>query len=292
MTQHVFRIAGVTILALALMFYPFLPGTHDRLAVTLATMALMLGWAGLLLVPIGAIWLVYELMRRRTKTQREPTQGKGHYFAIAAMAASLVVAAAVALAAAIQTGPSLAVGVLLFWAYVVYRLMPRVTRLKEGGGGGFNPAPLYMLIVPSVLVVAHLTLLKPAVEFSRNRAIMGSAKLIKAIEAYRAAHGRYPLSLASSISDYDPPVVGVERYHYEPSERAYNVFFEQFTYPIGVQEFVMYNPLDEQTLMVHDQDLLEATQEQIDAERAYHLRHNAHAVPAPAPPHWKYFWFD
>jgi hypothetical protein len=70
------------------------------------------------------------------------------------------------------------------------------------------------------------------------------------------------------------------------------VFFEQFTFPIGVREYVMYNPLGEHSLMVHDQDLLEATTEQIDAERRYHVVHHAHDVPPPAPPHWKFFWFD
>ena len=274
------------------MFYPFLPGTHDRLAVTLSMMARMLGWGGLLLVPIGAVWLIYELMKRKAKTSLESRQDKGHYFAVATMAASLVVAAAAALAASTHTGLSLGIGVLLFWAYIVWRCVPAWKRLKKDGAGGFNPTPLYLLFVPSILVVAQLTLLKPAVEFSRNRAILGSREFINAIEAYHAAHGRYPLSLASELSDYDPPVIGVERYHYEPSGRAYNVFFEQFTFPIGMREFVMYNPLDEHTFMVHDQDILESPQEQVDAERRFHAVHHAHDVPPPSPPHWKYFWFD
>jgi hypothetical protein len=274
------------------MFYPFLPGRHDRLAVTLSMMAQMLGWAGLLLIPIGAVWLIYEIVKRKAPTRLGSHRDKGYYFAIAAIGVSLLVAAAVALAALIQTGLSLAIGVLLFWAYVVWRFAPALRRLKNDGASGFNPTPLYLLFVPSVLVAAQLTLLQPAVEFSRHRTILGSADFINAIEAYHTAHGQYPSSLASSLSDYHPQIVGVERYHYEPSGRAYNVFFEQFTYPIGMQEFVMYNPLDEHGFMVHDQDLLEATQEQIDAERSFHLLHHAHDVPPPTPPHWKYFWFD
>ena len=93
----------------------------------------------------------------------------------------------------------------------------------------------------------------------------GSAQFINAIEAYHAVYGRYPPSLASVHHDYDPPVIGIERYHYEPSGRAYNVFFEQSTFPIGTQEFVMYNPLDEQAMIVHNLDLLESPEEQVDA---------------------------
>jgi hypothetical protein len=293
MSRHIGQIAAISLVALTCMFYPFLPGTHDRLAVTLSMMARMLGWGGLLLlVPIGAVWLSYELIKRKATTLLVSRQDKGHYFAVATMAASIVAAAAAALAALTHTGVSLGIGVLLFWAYVVWRFVPAWKRLKKEGAGGFNPTPLYLLFVPSILVVAQLTLLKPAVEFSRKRAILGSREFINAIEAYHAAHGQYPPSLASEVSDYDPSVIGVERYHYEPSGRAYNVFFEQLTFPIGMREFVMYNPLDEHTFMVHDQDILESPQEQVDAERRFHALHHAYVVPPPSPPHWKYFWFD
>jgi hypothetical protein len=278
------------------MFYPFLPGSHDRLAVTLSTMAQLLGVVGLLLVPIGAAWLVYELVKRRADRpgQREfvAYTDKGIYFAVFGIAASSVVAVVVALGAAMQTGLSLGIGVLILWAYMAWQWLRRLLRSRSGAVGGFNFTPLYLILVPSILTIVRLAFIERAVEFSRNRAIAGSAEFINAIEAYHDRHGRYPLSLASSLSDYDPPIIGVERYYYEPSGRAYNVFFEQFTFPIGVREYVMYNPLGEQTLMVHDQDLLEATQEQIDAERRYHLAHHAYDVPPPARAHWKFFWFD
>src|SRR5687768_17970602 len=121
MIRHIVQIAAITILAIACMFYAFLPGTHDRLAVTLSFMARSLGWAGLLLVPIGVMWLIYELVRRAATSRSESRAQKGHYFAIAALAASFVVAAVIALGALIQTGPSLAIFVLIVWAYVVWR---------------------------------------------------------------------------------------------------------------------------------------------------------------------------
>lgn len=47
-------------LALGCMFYPFMPGTYDRMAVTISGMVQMLGVGGLLLVPIGVLWLIYD----------------------------------------------------------------------------------------------------------------------------------------------------------------------------------------------------------------------------------------
>jgi hypothetical protein len=288
MIRHVLQIAAITILALVCMFYPFMPGTYDRLAVTLSMMAQALGFAGLLLVPIGGIWLIYELLKRARKPDSDSHNDKGHYFAIAALAVSLIGAGVVALAALISTGLSLGVVVIILWAYIIWRAVLSIKRMKTVLSGRFNPTPLYLIVIPSILVAAQLLFIKTAVESSRQRAIEGSAEFIGAIEAYRAVHGRYPLTLASVHHDYDPPVIGVERYHYEPQGEAYNVFFEQFTYPIGAQEFVMYNPLDQQEMIVHNQDLLESSQEQLNRERRFHAR----AAHDAGVPHWKYFWFD
>ena len=299
MIRHIIRIAAITIVALGCMFYPFAPGTHDRLAVTLSMMAQLLGLAGLLLVPIGALWLIYELMKRRHPTEPDSVahKDKGSYFAIVALATSFVVAAVVALGGLTSTGPSLALIVLIVWGCLAWRWWSAIKRLKSNTSFSpgrftrrFNPTALYLIFVPGILVIAQLAFMKRAVEFSRNRAMMGASEFIRAIEAYHASYGHYPPSLASVHHDYDPPIVGVERYHYEPSGRAYNVFFEQFTYrlPPGTQEFVMYNPLDEQRMIVHNQDLLEATDEEVNRERSFHARaaHDAGAA------HWKYFWFD
>jgi hypothetical protein len=50
----------------------------------------------------------------------------------------------------------------------------------------------------------------------------------------------------------------------------------------------MYNPLDQQEMIVHNQDLLESSQEQLNRERRFHAR----AAHDAGVPHWKYFWFD
>jgi hypothetical protein len=296
MIRHIICIAAITILAVACMFYPFLPGRYDRLAVTLSMMAQLVGLAGLLMVPIGAAWLIYEFVRCRAHRPGQPEfdsrTDKGIYFAAVAIAVSSVVAVVVALGTATQNALSLGACVLIVWAYMAWRWLRILWFPRSGTISRFNYLPLYLILVPSILMIVRLAFIERAVEFSRNHAIAGSAAFINAIEAYHERHGRYPASLASSLSDYDPPIIGVERYHYEPSGRAYNVFFEQPTFPIGTQEFVMYNPLDDHSLMVHDQDLLQATQEQIDAEREFHVAHHAYDVPRPAPPHWKFFWFD
>jgi hypothetical protein len=287
--RHALQVAAITILALACMFYPFMPGTHDRLAVTLSIMAQVLGLTGLLMVPIGILWLTDELAIQRARRNGSlPRTARRRWWAFAAMTFSAVVAAGVALAAAIHTGPSLAVFVVTAWAFIIRRALRGVTRRRIADDGRLYPVPVYLIVVPCLLALARLACLPSAVEFSRSRAMEGGAPFIAAVEAYRAAHGRYPASLASVYHDYDPPVVGVERYYYEPQGRAYNVFFEQPTFPIGTREFVMYNPAGEHAMIVHNQDLLESPAKQVEQERRFH----AGAAREAGPPHWKYFWFD
>ncbi|MCI0363370.1 MAG: hypothetical protein L0219_05775, partial [Phycisphaerales bacterium] len=269
------------------MFYPFLPGKYDAMSVSLSMIAQGMGLTGLLLVPIGVLWLIYELAKRSARAGGDSRKHKGNFFALAAIGASFVVAVAAAMGAVDKMGWSIAVVVLAAWAYWAWRCWRRLRVFRNSGVGAFNPAPLYLIFIPSVLVLAQFTLIKHAVEFSRKRAIMGSAEFINAIEAYRNVHGRYPFSLASEHYDYEPPIIGIERYHYEPSGNAYNVFFEQFiTFPLGTREFVMYNPLDEQVLASHDSDRLLWTPEQQAARPGYYAVHDA------SSPHWKYFWFD
>lgn len=294
MIRHIIQIAAITILAVACMFYPFLAGPHDRLAVTLSVMAQVLGLAGLLLVPIGALWLIYELVKRPTQPSTHSgsvsRKDKGYYFALVALTGSFVVAAVVALGASTQTGFSLGLGVLIVWAYLVWRSLPSLKSQKSGNPprvGGLNPTPLYLIFVPSILVIVQLAFIEKAIEFSRNRTIMGSAEFINAIEAYRDVHGHYPLSLSAEHHDYDPPIIGIEQYHYEPAGRAYNVYFEQFiSFPLGTREFVMYNTRDEHVLAGHDSDRLLWTAQEQAARPGYYAVHDA------STPHWKYFWFD
>ncbi len=140
--------------------------------------------------------------------------------------------------------------------------------------------------MPVAVFLLQRAVLEPAVEFSRNRAIGNSAPLIAAIEQHRATRGHYPLSLLSVHPDHSPGVIGIERFHYEPSGDAYNLLFEQPASPMGTQEFVVYNPRGEQNATSHALDLLEFTAERLGLARGHHAVHDLpHA-------HWKSFWFD
>jgi hypothetical protein len=271
------------------MLYPFLPGGYDGLAVALSTMTQVLGILGLLLVPVGILWLVYELRSRARRQQNLPHTGRRYYFAMASLIAASLLAILASLFALLISGPAFALLTLALWLYIVVRLIPRLRLLKNVGSESFNPAPLYLIIVPIAVLISQLMLAAPATEFSRNRAITMSAEFIHDIEAYRDEYGHYPVSLAAMWKDYYPDVVGIEKFHYSPFGESYNLFFEQPRFlldNIGTREWVVYNPNDEHRMFSHTAWFLLLTPEELERSQGWYAVHNA------STPHWKYFWFD
>jgi hypothetical protein len=244
----------------------------------MSTIAQVMGTVGLILVPIGALWIMGERVERFARLRFTLRL-------IALMTASFVWAVAV-LAAAVQGGFVLGAITLAFGVYVARRVWASFKRpfTLEGSGA----LPLYLVVVPAVAALLQRAAIDEAVAFSRNRAIRNSAPLLAAIEQYRAMHGRYPESLLSVNPDYWPGVIGISMYHYEPHRDAYNLFFEQFSYRLGTREFVMYNPRDEHVMTSHGMDLLELTPEQLALERT----RGHYAVHDTPHRHWRYFWFD
>jgi hypothetical protein len=261
------------------------PGTYDGLALAVAGMAQLVGWASILLVPLGAVWLFYEV---RLAGRAPGARDWGPWFGMAAITACTLVALGLAMVALISAGPTLAVAVMTLWLYAVTRLAAKRRTPRSLAARAIDPAPLYLVVVPFAAAAALSGLVPRAYEFSRNRAMENAEPLIIDIERYRAANGSYPRSLLSVNKDYHPGVMGVDRYHYAPHRDAYNLYFEHVSEQLGIREFVIYNPRDEQIMTSHAIDLVQLTPAQLEVEWT-----RGHNVKRDAPrQHWKYFWFD
>jgi len=145
---------------------PYLPGRYDSLAVPLSLMCQIFGKVGLLLVPVGALWVASGYWSRLA--------GKQHGIAIAALIASSIVWVIVSLGALVS-GLLLGLGAIALWVYVVSRVMPRLKLLKHATPRPIGAAGFYLLIVPVVVALLQMAVVAPAIEFSRSRAIRNSA---------------------------------------------------------------------------------------------------------------------
>ena len=289
MTLHLLRIVGITMLIVLCMLYPFLPGKYDGLAMPLSTIVQLFGTTGLLLVPIGLLWLVYEIKKRAQSNRDLQRPIRGYYFGMASLIAASIIAILVSLGVLIGFGISFGVITLALWLYVVARLVPRLKLLKKAEGENIDPTPFYLILIPLAALLFQVMLAAPVTKFSRNYAITQSVELINEIENHRAVHGRYPSSLLAVWKDYYPGVVGTEGFHYAPRGDAYNLMFEQPRFlldNLGTREFVVYNKLDEHVMPSHAAWLLRWTPEQLERRQGWFAVHDA------SSPHWKYFWFD
>ena len=283
MREFIRHAAGITVVTGAILLatlLPFLPGQHDTMSAPASLMARVFGLTGLMLVPIGAVWVA--------SAHSKSLAAKQHLIAIAALAVASFVWFSVLLGAVATSGAVLGLGGFLLWTCVVVAMVPRLRRLRALPLRSVHPVAFYLLVVPAAVAALQMVVVAPAIEFSRNRAIRNSAALIADIEQYRAANGRYPESLMSVHEDYHPGLLGIQGYRYEPKGEAYNLFFEQATLHFGVREFVMYNPFDQHAMTSHKLDRVQLTPAQLalDQTRGHNALHDT------AHPHWKYFWFD
>lgn len=272
MLLHLLRIILLTVLIVACVFLPFLPGPHDPTAVVLSSIAQLIGFAGFLLVPIGLVWLIFGRKHKAIDTA-------------AAVTGSIVVTLAAALAVTVNDSMYLAIGLLILGAYLSFRFV-RWNWRREIGNGGFDPIPLYFIVIPLLVLTARTIFIEDAVAFSRDRAIENSRAILQDIEAFHGRNGHYPVSLHSELEDYDPLVIGIGRYYYEPNGEAYNLFFEQFSNEVGVREFVMYNKLGQHKMHAHNADRLQLSPADQIRQQGWHR-----AVDLPQP-NWKVFSFD
>lgn len=286
---HIARIGGITGLLCLIILYPFLPGEYDRVAVGLSTMVQVFAVVGLLFVPTGVLWLVHEIQKQSRRMRNPPVRDRGYSFGLVSVVISLVVAAAVTLVAI--TGIGLLIGLLTIAieVFIVARFVARRKVLKKARGEGFNPIPLYLVFIPLVVTLFQLVAAAPATDFSRTYAITHSTELIHDIEVFHATHGRYPNALQAVWKDYSPSVIGIEKYHFAPHGEAYNLYFEQprFLFDnLGTLEFVVYNLLDEQTMISHTAWILTLPPEELGSNQGWYAFQYAHE------PHWKSFFFD
>jgi hypothetical protein len=280
MSKHILGIVAVTAFIVFCTLLPFLPGPYDGLAVALSEMAHVFGTLGLLLVPIGFLWIGADRSERLVQ--------KRHMFLLLALIASTIVWAGLWFAAVLHSGFVLGFVIVALWICVLLKAWSNFRRTSSASSERVSALPFYLVAVPVAVASLQWAFVERAIESSRNRAIRNSARLLAAIEDHHARNGKYPTSLLAEWPDYEPRVIGIREYRYEPHGEGYNLVFEQFNYRFGTREFVVYNPRDEHVMTAHASDILELTPAQLGLERM----RGHYASHYLSQPHWKIFWFD
>lgn len=286
--RHVIGLLVASAVLVLCMVLPYLPGRYDALATMLSSLAQLVGLASVLFVPLGLVWLVYELRLRSSGAGARPATDWGRVFALASLGVATLIALLIALLGAVEFASSLALGLMLFalWMAMAWRIIISQRTRRAANVRRFDPSPIYLLVVPVAVMAVRFTSLEPLSRFARERAIANSAPLIADIERHRTEQGRYPESLLAVHDDYELGIMGVPRYLYARHGEGYTLAFEIMSLIPGTREFVAYNPRDEHALPGHDSDQLLWTA----AQRAARPGH--YALEDEPSPHWKRFQFD
>jgi hypothetical protein len=269
--MHVIRITLSIALLVSAMLLPYVPGRYDPLATNLSAFATGGAFGGLLLVPIGAAWLI---------------SNRGYTWVKVALSIATVVVLGAALVTAANGSLATAAVALVICVTWLVHVWRRVRATHHSGGNLPRTVPVALILIPLTAMAARLGLVESAATWSRNRAIANSARIIADIERFRERNGSYPIAINSLWPDYHPGIIGVERYRYEPSGKAYNLYFEHPSTDFAAREIVMFNPRSEQDFSSHALDLLQLSPEEIRRQRGYFRSQD---LPQA---NWKRFLFD
>jgi hypothetical protein len=278
--KHAFFILVIISIIVTGIFLPYVHGDYDYFAVGLSYIFQSVTFVSLLLVPTGLLWCILDFINRKNyETVKYPL-----YFRRIALVVGGIIILAAALGAFVSHNRFSAMIILGLGAYTLLAIHKKGRGLQPASSVWHQATPYYFIMIPLTVLTIRMAFLETVKNSTTDFVIRQSEQLIQDIEAYKKTNGHYPLSLQSTIEDYKTSVSGIERFHYEPSGQAYNLYFEQFSDIIGTEEIVMYNKLDEHEMTVHNQDLLRIAPENI--QRGYHR-----VVELPQE-HWKVFYFD
>ena len=249
-------------------FLPFLPGPYDKLVQGLSTVAQLIGFLGLVLVPIGIFWLIQEIKKLTGSIISFNNWNNGYYLAITALFFGIIFMLFLGLVLLVSTGITAGIIWLVLLGIGLYKIIPAIKRLKQPAGKKFNTVPLYLLSLPIIAFALRSFLISPASEYSRNYAIQKGQAVIAAIEGYYEQNGNYPESLDYLYFNPKPSVMGIDEFHYERNGDAFNLYFVQWQHVGATREVVMFNKKDEHSVKGHF--------------ASYDTR----------KPHWRYYWLD
>jgi hypothetical protein len=276
--KHIFLILLIISLIVTGIFLPYIPGDYDYFAVGLSSIFQFAVFASLFFVPVGLTWWIINFIKNKGS---DSSSKHINYFRKITLAIVVVIILVAALAAFGSHNRFSAIIILILGTYVFLKSRNKLNHLFAKNS---KSTPYYFIIIPLIVFLIRIGFMEKAKNYTTYFVIKQSEQLIHDIEAYKKANGHYPVSLQSTIEDYKPSVSGIERFHYELSGDAYNLYFEQVSDIIGTQEIVMYNKLDEHEMTTHNQDLLRVVPENIF--RGYYK------VKDLSIPHWKVFYFD
>jgi len=284
------KFAGINLLFALVILLPFLPGPSNSVVIGLSAVAQAAGFFGLLLIPIGLVWVI--LGRRNQMNKSGGKWGNKPFSILAILSCIITFPIYFLLVAAIFFTYGLSAGVvsLLIGVYALYLSIKGVRKLNKRQITRLNFAPFYLVTIPLLSLFMRLYLAPPISAYSRNLAIERSQVLISAIEQFKIKEGKYPVSLEQLQPVYlrkipSPNIMGILHFKYNGIDDRYSVSFSQWLDIGSLEEIVLY---DKTNLRNNLQGEYAKYNYDLDLWRV----HGAFASYETGHDHWRYYHCD
>lgn len=242
-TKKWISLLAVILLLVAISSVPFIPGPYSKLAIGASALVQMAGFFGLVLIPVGLIWLFMDF---RKSNDGQVSRWKNGYYPSLLVSLPVLCFLFLLLVLAFPEMNGMERGIAVtFIAGMATFLALRIQRLKNKVAHEFNTAPLYLVLIPLVAFCAKNFWIEKIADTSRDKAIVRSGEIIEALEKYRSVNGVYPVSLDELKGKYitaipDPGIIGIKPYQYEKTGDSYVLLFVQWLHWGATEEKVIY----------------------------------------------------
>ena len=228
---------------------PFLPGPRNNFSHGISQFAQIIGFIGWPFVPFGLFWLIIEI---RIKNGQQLNRWTNGYYPSVLVLIPIFLFLPLQMMRALLDGRTFDLWPLAIILSVVAFIIYHIQKLKKKTEYKFNPAPLYIVLVPVIALFTSKFAVEKAATLTRETAIVQTEPLIAAIEKYKIEKGEYPENLESLQGKYiqeipKPTIMGMRAYQYEKQNSSFQLTFERLWH-WSATEVVVYNTLGQKVI--------------------------------------------
>ncbi len=228
---------------------PFLPGPGNNFSHGISQFAQAIGYIGLPFVPFGLVWLITEM---RNKDGQQLNRWTSGYYPSLLVLTPVFLFLPWQIIKALLDGRTFDVWPLAIIVSVVGFTIYRIQKLKKKTNYKFNPAPVYIVLIPVIALLSSKFAVERVAEITREKAILKTETLIAAIEKYKTENGEFPDDLASLKGKYIQEIpkiniMGMRAYRYEKRNSSFQLSFERLWHWTAT-EVVVYNSLGQKSI--------------------------------------------
>jgi hypothetical protein len=276
---HLIRLALINLLLVVCFILPYLPGPSNDIVTAVSLYAQSPGFLGLIVLPIGLIWITFELLKLRSNDLKYSKIS----FWLAIIATLLITLIGVLMTVVIIAQFSVFGGIMgsLILIYALIKSVKGIINLRLQPSIRFNVVPVYLFIIPLVSLGARFYMEPSLSTYSRNTAIGQGESLIALIEEYKNKQGYYPSRLSDLGTSPRTHVMGIQPFRYNTTGNDFHLSFSQWVQFGIVEEIVLY---DRKTA----EDVNQAYNYYFDQHRVKgaFASYNTHHT------HWRYYLCD